>query len=55
VTWLRGGGRGGGITTLMTAAADDDHHVTDFVHAALRRGALPSLKSVAAYLLNERA
>jgi hypothetical protein len=43
------GGRGGGITTVATSAACDD--VNELIHTALRTGALPSLRSVAANLM----
>jgi hypothetical protein len=51
VEWLREGGRGVGITTMTTTRYCE--HVTSFIHAALRAGALPSLKAVAVRLGDE--
>jgi hypothetical protein len=48
VTWMRGGGHGRGITTVRTTSRRS--LILDFVHSAVRRGALPSLKGVAAVL-----
>jgi hypothetical protein len=49
VEWLVGGGHGGAITRIMTTwRYPRDDVLNNFVHAALRRGALPSLKAVAA-------
>jgi hypothetical protein len=47
---LRGGGHGAAITTIRTCTDRSDDAVTDFVHAALRGGALPPLTGVAANL-----
>jgi hypothetical protein len=48
VKWLRDGGHGNHITTITTWPGSDT--VDSTVHAALRRGALPSLMGVAANL-----
>jgi hypothetical protein len=54
VEWLRVGGRGGGITTMTaTDQCDKDDEHFDIVFAALREGALPSLKVVAVHLVRE--
>jgi hypothetical protein len=53
VAWLRAGGHGGEITTVTTGVGDDD--IDSLVLAALRRGALPSLKNVAVALEDEAA
>jgi hypothetical protein len=45
VEWLRGGGHGAGITTMMATDREYDERVNSTVLAALRGGALPSLKS----------
>jgi hypothetical protein len=50
VEWLRNGGHGGAIATMTARHRNVDTSVAAFVHAALRSGALPSLKSVAANL-----
>jgi hypothetical protein len=50
VKWLHEGGRGRYITTMSTTPCQWDDDVNDVVHAALRGGALPSLKDVAAAL-----
>jgi hypothetical protein len=52
VEWLFGGGHGGGITTVVSQATMTSHldYVNSFLHMALRRGALPSLKGVGANL-----
>jgi hypothetical protein len=53
VAWLGAGagGHGGGITTVTTTTYCN--HVNELIHTALRRGALPSLRSVAANLVHE--
>jgi hypothetical protein len=48
VEWLAAGGQGEGITTVTTTTETED--VNKIVHAALRRGALPLLRDVAANL-----
>jgi hypothetical protein len=51
--WLRGGGHGGNITTLYRTDYFFDDDVNRLIRASLRRGALPSLKSAPARLMNE--
>jgi hypothetical protein len=51
VEWLQGGGHGEAITTIRTTLGYDK--VNDIVHAALRGGALPSLKGVSAHFYHE--
>jgi hypothetical protein len=54
VQWLREGGCGAGLTTIdVTGDHDDKDVIHGIVHAALRAGALPSLKTVAANLKHE--
>jgi hypothetical protein len=48
VEWLREGGHGRGITTLTMSLGDREGNSA--IHAALREGALPSLRSVTADL-----
>jgi hypothetical protein len=50
VAWLTEGGHGRGITTMTTTAHCNG--ANELIHAALRRGALPSLKGVAADLMS---
>jgi hypothetical protein len=49
--WLRQGGHGEYLTRVTRWSFEKD--LNDFVHAALRKGALPSLKSVTASLVDE--
>jgi hypothetical protein len=51
IEWLREGGRGAGLTTVgATGLCDVSMGAESFVHAALRAGALPSLRSLAVHL-----
>jgi hypothetical protein len=50
VEWLRRGGHGRGITTLTARGGSGVVDLNGFVHTAVRRGALPSLRSIAADL-----
>jgi hypothetical protein len=52
VEWLAAGGRGGGITTMMTTTRCNG--ANELIHTAMRKGALPSLRDVAANLMYER-
>jgi hypothetical protein len=53
VEWMRVGGYGSSITSMTATASVDDDDVKSIVHEALRRGALPSLTTVAADLTSE--